>query len=60
MQNKDIFLYFLYCLTSRRQAIYGLLLCCLRKCANNEKLDRPYTVQVGTKINVGDRTLFKL
>ena len=34
--------------------------CFLRKCANNEELDRPYTVLVETKINMVDRTLLKL
>ena len=37
-----------------------VLLCYLRKFANNEELDRPFTIQVGTKINILDRTLLKL
>ena len=45
---------------ARRKAILGLLLCSLRKCANNEELTRPYTVQVRTKMIKIDRTLLKL
>ena len=33
-------------------------MCYLRKFANN--VDRPFTIQVGTKINIVDRTLLKL